>query len=154
MIYKLSHPANFLLLTCGVPAHTLLSIMNLVHSELCAIRDDSLEILDTSETTAAYDASTATVPAFLNGAISTRLPSHRDWIKAYKLDPECAILLSIACDPSVLTNALLTGVHFVYRQPARNGLIQVVDGILFLHELFKDDNKYIKLQLVPQNMQI
>ena len=122
--------------------------MNLVHSTLCAIRDDGLEVLDTSNIAATYNASTATVPAFLNGAISTRLPSHRDWAKAYKLDPDCALLLSLARDPSVLTNALLIDVHFVYRQPARNGQIKVVDGILFLHKLFKDDNKYIKLRAI------
>ena len=71
MTYEHSHPANFPLLACGVPAHTSLSIMNLVHSTLCAIRDDSLEVLDTSDTTATLSASQAIVPAFLNEAIRT-----------------------------------------------------------------------------------
>ena len=66
--------------------------MKSILSHLVAIKNESIELLDSAPHAAATAA--AMVPSFLNVAVGVRLPDHEVWVQAYEADPETKLLLS------------------------------------------------------------
>ena len=81
----------------------------------------------------------------MNDAIGMCLPNHSSWMFTYEQDPETKLLLSFTKDPSIATNSALQHVHYIYRQPSRNGQLFEENGIIFIQDLFKNDDKYLWL---------
>ena len=114
---------------------------------MLSIRDESINIFDASNNPA--PAAAALIPSFLNGAIGTRLPDHFTWVAAYERDPETKLLLSFAKDPSLTTEPVVQKMHWIHRQPSRDGQLFEENGILFIRDLFKNNDKCLRLQVVP-----
>ena len=85
----------------------------------------------------------AMIRIFLSGAIGTRLPDHHAWISAYDTDLEMKLLLSFAKDPSLATtDTALEHIHYIYCQPSCNIQLYEDNDILFVKDLFNNDDKY------------
>jgi hypothetical protein len=72
LTYRLSQPANKFSLDAAVPARTSTWLFEQVHAHLTFIRDSNCEIFSPNQ----FAAPAATIQAFVNGAISSCLPSH------------------------------------------------------------------------------
>ena len=72
LTYRLSQPANKFSLDAAVPARTSAWLFEQVHAHLTFIRDSNCEIFSPNQ----FAAPAATIQAFVNGAISSCLPSH------------------------------------------------------------------------------
>ena len=103
-------------------------------------------MLDSAPHAAAAD---EMVLSLLNGALGVRLPDHEVWVQAYEADPGTKILLSFVHNPSLITIKSILNVHFIYRHSVWNGLIYEQNRILFLQELFANDDYCVRLQFVP-----
>ena len=93
------------------------------------------------------------VSAFFNGAVGTRLPYKRHWIKALNTNPQNKLLLEIVANPGVAKdNERISSLHSVYRHSARLGNFSVEHGILYMKDIFENNIKYIKLFIVPSSL--
>jgi len=94
------------------------------------------------------------VPAFLNGAIGSRIPDKKVWMGALKLDPITNQLLEIAANPGLSNDkTTIDSLHHIYRHPACNGHFTLEDGSLYMKEIFTNGAKFIKLCIVPASLQ-
>ena len=152
LTYTLSHPANFSLLDCGIPARTSSSIFKTVFTRLDSIRTENFELHDPSLSHA--PAAVAMVPLFTSGAVGSRIPDETIWRKALKDDPQTNFLLRLVDNPGLADNKSdIDKLHYIYRHPARNSHFTSDNGILYLREMFRDDTKYVQLRVVPLSMQ-
>ena len=80
---------------------------------------------------------------FLSDKTGNRLPDHYlPWISAYGVDLRRKILLSFAKDPSLVTDTTLERIHYTYCRPLSNRQLCEDNAILFVRDLFNDDDKY------------
>jgi len=94
------------------------------------------------------------VPAFLNGAIGSRIPDKKVWMDALRLDPMTNQLLEIAVNLGLSNDkTAIDSLHYIYRHPARNGHFTLGDGSLYMKEIFTNGVKFIKLRIVPASLQ-
>jgi hypothetical protein len=86
LTYRLSQPANKFSLDAAVPARTSAWLFEQVHAHLTFIRDSNCEIFSPNQ----FAAPAATIQAFFNGAIGTRLLSHAQWVEGPRMlrDPQ------------------------------------------------------------------
>jgi hypothetical protein len=68
----------------AIPAKTSSHIFDNVLSRLLQIRDSNCEIYPPNQ----FAAPAACAQAYLNGAVSVRLPHHDQWVAAYSRDEE------------------------------------------------------------------
>ena len=149
--YALAHPANFLLLDCGIPTRTSNAFLDAISSRLDSIRTENFEIHDPKLSHA--PAAITMAPAFVNGAIGSRIPNPSVWKKALNDDPETKILSDMVADPGLTSDKEVLGkLHFVYREPARRGNFTIRDGILYMKEIFAHNDKFVELRIVPESL--
>ena len=152
LTYVLAHPANFLLLDCGIPLRTSSTFLNAITQRLDAIRTENFEIHDPLLSHA--PAAITMVPAFLNGAIGSRIPDNSIWRKALHNDPMTRTLIELVANPGIAEDReRINSLHYIYRQPARQGSFTVKDGILYMKELFAGEEKFVDLRIVPASLQ-
>jgi hypothetical protein len=143
-------PQHIALLEHAVPANTSQSLLSAIYDLLITIRHNNSEIFDASP----HAAPAATIQALVNGAVGIQMPTRETWIKAYKRDTVCCKLMEIIANPALVVKKSLEQVHYIYRQPLRNSAIVNENGILFIKERLVDSSNYVKLQIVPSEMQI
>eukprot|EP00956_Cyclotella_meneghiniana_P018530 scaffold30928_cov30-Cyclotella_meneghiniana.AAC.3 len=111
--YKLSHGQFQHCFDCGIPSRSSLSVLSLCCGHLSAIRDANIEIFDPRPTIAPA----AMCPAFINGAVGTRLPDVTVWKQAYSDDPETCLIRDMINNPAKVVKENLIKVHHTYRMP-------------------------------------
>ena len=87
----------------------------------------------------AAPAATAMIPAFVNGAIGSRILDNCVWATALTEDPVTIMLLDMVASPAIA--------------PARQGHFAIRDKILFMREIFQNDDRCIELKIVPESLQ-
>ena len=148
--YSLSHPENFCLVDCGIPRSTSRLFLRALLQRLDAINSESFEISMPRQYAA--PAATACIPAFVNGAIGSRIPDNHIWSQALTEDPMTCLLLEIVSSPSMAqSQAVVQKLDYIYRQPARNGNFSKKDGIAYMKEIFQNDDRFVELKIVPQS---
>ena len=95
----LAHPDNFLLLNCWIPTRTSITFFTAIMQHLDNIRTENFEICDPRLSHA--PAVITMVPAFLNGAVGSRIPNNEVWLQALKSDPLTNTLLEIVANPGL-----------------------------------------------------
>jgi hypothetical protein len=145
---RLSQPGHLFCLDAAIPGRTSKWIFEQAHTHLTYIWDSNCEIFSPNQ----FVAPAATVQAFVNGAIGTRLPSHDCWVEACASDPECVIIMDLVTNPGKICRESLKGVHYSYRQPLRQSLIVVEDGLLIFCKPIRGSTSYTRLQIVPQGL--
>ena len=149
--YFLSHPESICLIDCGIPAATSRLFLGTILSRLNAVNAESFEISMPRQISA--PAATACIPTFVNGAIGSRIPDNHVWSKALTEDHMTRLLLDIVASPTLgQTQAVVQKLDYIYRQPARQGNFAVRDTILFMKEIFQNDDKYVELKIVPESL--
>ena len=132
----------------AIPGCTSEWIFEQAHTHLTYIWDSNCEIFSPNQ----FAAPAATVQAFVNGAIVTRLPLHDHWVEACASDPKCVIIMDLVTNPGKICKESFKGVHYSYRQPLRQSLIVVEDGLLIFCEPIQGSTSYTCLQIVPQGL--
>ena len=101
----------------------------------------------------AAPATTALVPTLVNGAVGSTIPDNRIWAKALTEDPMTNLLLEIVSIPAMCqSQAVLQKLDYIYRQPTRQGNFIIRGRILYMKEIFQDDDRYVELKIVPQSL--
>ena len=143
LTHSLAHPAFFCLLDCGVPANTSKCFIEVLLSRLADMQRGNFQIMQPNHCAA---------PA-VNGAVGSRIPDNRTWEQALQDDPMTKLLLEIAANPSLGdSQAHVQPLDHIYRQPARQGNFSVRDRVLYTKEIFKDDDRFVDLRIVPSSM--
>ena len=147
LTYRLSHPSNIFCMDGAIPAKTSSHIFNNILSRLLQIRDCNCELFSPDQ----FAAPAACAQAYLNSAISVRLPHHDQWIAAYSCDNKMRSILNFVKHPGSITNAALTasGINFNFRYALRQSHIVLENDILIYHKLIVGSESYARLQLVP-----
>jgi hypothetical protein len=130
LTYRLSHLKNKFCLDGAIPGRTSSWLFKQIHAHLVFLRDSNCEIMSPDQ----YAAPAATIQAFVNGAIGSRLPSQDCWIKAYSDDPECSTLRHLVENPGSICKEALKDVHYCYCHPLRQSLLFIEDGMLIYRE--------------------
>ena len=150
--YALSHPGNHMLLDSAIPRRTSAAFLDVITQRLEAIRTENFEIHDPRLSHA--PAAITMAPAFVNGSIGSRLPDPTVWKKALQNDPQTKILVDMVANPGLTSDkALMAKLHYVYRMPARKGNFAIRNGILYMKELFANDDRFVDLRIVPETLQ-
>ena len=90
---------------------------------------------------------------FTNGAIGSRIPDNAAWQQALQDDPVTRLLLDIVANPALgESQEHIRPLPYIYRQPARQGHFSLEDGMLYMKEIFQDDEKFVKLRIVPSSL--
>jgi len=143
--YRLSHPDYKFALDASVPAFTSAWLFSQVNSTLEMLRAMNTKIFTPNQVLAPA----ATIQTLLNGATSTRLPSHSRWVLAYSHDSEMVALKHLALNPSLISNTTLSNVNYNYRMPLRKSQICVEQDMLILREPILGTTSFTRLQIVP-----
>ena len=89
----------------------------------------------------------------MNGAVGSTISDNRIWAKALTEDSMTNLLLEIVSSPAMgQSQPVLQKLDYIYRQPARQGNFIIRDRILYMKEIFQDDDKYVELQIFPQSL--
>jgi hypothetical protein len=117
LTYQLSHPSNIFCMDAAIPAKTSSCIFNDILSRLLQIRDSNCKIFSLNK----FAVPAACAQAYLNGAVSIRLPHHDQWIAAYSRDDKMRSILSFVQNRGSITNAALTasGINFNFHNALR-----------------------------------
>ena len=149
--HSLALAENFCLLDGGVPSRTSWLLIDALLRRLESVRDENFEIHSPHQ--CAAPAAIAHVPAFTNGAVGSRIPDNATWRKALKNDPVTALLLDIVNNPALgQLQEHVKPLPHVYRQPARQGHFSTKEGILYMKEIFQNDERYVSLRIVPASL--
>jgi hypothetical protein len=79
----------------------------------------------------------AHVQLFLNGAVGARLPSHKNWVQAYRNNPELSSVLQFVENPGTISQHNLNeaNLNANYCQALRSSHIKLENGIMIYCEL-------------------
>jgi hypothetical protein len=147
LCYSLSQPRNWFALDAGIPSLTSAWIFDHILERLMSIRDSNMEIHQPNQ----YAAPAAMIQAFLGGAITMELPTHKCWIQAYDNDLELSRFRAMVLNPSIISNATLRDINYNFHSALRNSLIALEDDMLIYHEpIIGSGSSYTRLQLVPK----
>jgi hypothetical protein len=91
LTYHLSKPANIYCLNAAISALTSVWLFTQIFDHLVLIRGMNCKILGPQQ----HAAPAATIQSFLNGAVGSQMPSHKQWIEALKKDKECTMLSTL-----------------------------------------------------------
>ena len=151
LTHFLAHPENFCLLECGIPAKTSKCVIETILRRLADIKNENFQILQPHQVAA--PAATAYVPGFVNGAVGSRIPDSRTRRKSLEGDPVTKLLLEIVTNPALgESQQCIQPLDHAYCQPACLGHFSVKDDILYMKEIFQDDDKFVELRVVPTSM--
>ena len=151
LTHSLAHPENFCLLDCGIPAKTSKCYIEVLLLRIAEMQRENFQIMQPNP--CAAPAATACIPAFVNGAVGSKIPDNRTWEQALQEDPVTKLLLEIAANPSLgESQAHVQPLDHIYRQPARHGNFSTRDGVLYMKEIFQDDDRFVELRIVPSSM--
>jgi hypothetical protein len=146
LTYRLSHPKNKFCLDGAIPGRTSSWLIEQIHAYLIFLRDSNCEILLPKQ----YAAPAATIQAFVNSAIGSRLPSHSHWAQAYSDNPECSTLCHLAENSGVICKEALKNIHYCYCQPLRQSHIVIEDNMLIYCEPIRGSRSYTWLLIVSK----
>ena len=84
--------------------------------------------------------------------MGSTIPDNRIWAKSPTENPMTNLLLEIVSSPAMgQSQAVLQKLDYIYRQPARQGNFIIRDRILYMKEIFHDDNRHVEHKIVPQS---
>ena len=64
------------------------------------------------------------------------------------------MLLDMVASPAIAqSQEAVNKLPYIYRQPVRQGHFVIRDKILFMREIFQNDDRYIELKIVPESLQ-
>ncbi len=119
-----------------------------IHAYLTFIRDLNCEIFSPNQ----FAAPSATIQAFVNGAIGARLPSHARWVEAYAANSKCCMIRDLVINPGKICKETLKTVHYSYCQPLCQSFIVIEDDMLIFREPIRGSTSYTRLQIVPRGL--
>jgi hypothetical protein len=107
------HPSNIFCTDVAIPSKTLSHIFDNILSRLLQICNSNCEIFSSTQ----FGAPAACAQAYLNGAVSVRLPRHNQWIAAYSCNDKMQSILNFVKHPGLITTAALVayGINFNFR---------------------------------------
>ena len=139
------------LVNCRIPKRTSRLFLGAILEKLDAINAENFEVSMPRQIAA--PAATAMIPSFVNGAIGFRIPDNRVWSQALAEDPVTSLLLEIVSRPAMAqSQQVVQKLDYIYRQPARLGQFSVKDKILYMREIFQNDDRYVELKIVPTSL--
>jgi hypothetical protein len=151
LTYSLSHPEFFCLIDCGISKATSRLFLGAILNKLDSVNVESFEVSMPRQIAAA--AATAMIPTFVNGAIGSRIPDNCTWAIALTEDPVTNMLLDMVSSPAIAqSQEVVNKLPYIFRQPARQGHFIMRDKILFMREIFQNDDRYIELKIVPESL--
>lgn len=152
--YPLAHPTNRIHLDAGIPALTSAWVFEHVLERLLHIREANTEFYDPSPTDEPHTDSVPTtlIHAFVNGTVTTRLPSRDRWRAATLEDEELTKVRQMVLSPSMITKENLKAINYNYRHAVRNSLISIEDGLLIYREPIVGGVSYTRLTIVPSSL--
>ena len=63
------------------------------------------------------------------------------------------MLLDMVASPDIAQSSeVVNKLPYIYRQPARQGHFTIKDKILFMREIFQNDDRYIELKIAPESL--
>jgi hypothetical protein len=128
-----------------MPALTSAWLFKQVHAYLVYLRDANTELFLPNQ----FAVPTATIQAFVNVAIGTRLPSQDWWIRAYSDNQEMSTIRDLVCNPSKINSTTLNMVKYNYQAALRQLQIVIKDEMMIFNKLIQGGSSYTCLQLVP-----
>jgi hypothetical protein len=143
--YRLSHSTYKYAMDAAMPAHTLAWLLEQAHLHLLYLCDSNSEIFSSNQ----FAAPSATIQAFVNGAIGVCLPSCKRWIQAYSNNTEMSAIQDLILNLPKINSTTLNAVNFNYRAPLWQCHIVIEDGLLIYHKPMRGGSSYTCLQLVP-----
>jgi hypothetical protein len=149
LTYKMSHPSNTSYLDASIPAFTSAHILQTCNLRLTSIRDANLQLFEPSSVVAPA----AMANVFVNGTVSSRMPTHSTWVKAYENDPKSCLLRVLISNPSRITHKSLQTIHLSLRMPLRESLLVLENDMIILREPIGDgSSSFCRLQYVPASL--
>jgi hypothetical protein len=147
LCYHLLHWNNWYALDAGIPAMSSLWILDSLHDCLCQIRDSNFEIFQPNQ----FAAPAANIQAFINGAISMRMPNHAQWICALNADKELLLVRQLVNNPLLINNKSLHTInHNNFHLALWCSLIVVENDLLIYCEPISCTGLYAQLTIVPK----
>jgi hypothetical protein len=138
--YQLSHEQHRFSLDASMPGRTSAWLFEQVHSHLVCIRDDNSEVFSPNQ----FAAPASTVQMLVNGTISSRLPSHDHWVKAYENNSELIVIRKLILNPSKICYESLSKVNYNHRGALCKSLLLIENDMIILIS-----DSYTRLQIVP-----
>jgi hypothetical protein len=146
--YRLCHADYKFALDAAMPAFTSAWLFSQVNSTLEALRASNTEVFTPNQVAAPA----ASIQTLLNGATSTKLPSHSRWKSAYDNDKEMNALRNLVLNPSLISNVSLADVNYNYRSPLRKSQIIIENDMLIFREPISGTSSFTRLQIVPKEL--
>jgi hypothetical protein len=109
---------------------TSLWILDSLHDCLCQIRDLNFEIFQPNQ----FSAPAAHIQAFINEAISTRLPNHTRWVRTLNANKELLLVQQLVNNPSLINSKSLCAINHYFHSALRRSLIVVENDLLIYRE--------------------
>eukprot|EP00978_Attheya_sp_CCMP212_P004988 scaffold11002_cov59-Attheya_sp.AAC.1 len=146
----MQQPQHIALLDHAVPVKTSHVLFLAIYDLLITIRHNNSKTFNTSH----HAEPAATIQALVNSAIGIQMSTRESWIDAYKWDTECCKRMEIIANPELVIKKSLEQEHYIYCEPLRSSAIVNANGILVIKECLVNSQNYVKLQIVPSEMQI
>jgi hypothetical protein len=125
---------------------TSLWILDSLHDCLCQICDSNFEIFQPNQ----FAAPAAHIQAFVNGAISRRLPDHAQWVCALNTNEELLLVQQLVDNPSLIKNESLRIINHNFHLALRHSLIVVENNLLIYHGPIPSTGSYAQLIIFPK----
>jgi hypothetical protein len=97
------HPSNTFCLDAAIPGITSACIFDKLHERCLHICTQNCKLFDPRQ----YAAPTAFAHTFLTGAVGVHLPSHQNWVNAYKANPVMSKIIHFIKNPGLICNKSL-----------------------------------------------
>ena len=82
-----------------------------------------------------------------------KLPTKETWQRAYNDDKDCSLIMRMLQNPGLIKKENLEKIHHTFRGPMRTSNIILEDGLLILKERISTQGNYVKIQIVPAELQ-
>jgi hypothetical protein len=127
-----------------MPARTSAWLFEQVYAYLVYLQDANTELFLPNQ----FAAPTATIQAFVNGAICIWLPSWDQWIRAYSDNQEMSTICDLVPNPSKINSTTLNMVKYNYWATLHQSQIVIKDDMLIFNKLIQGESSYTCLQLL------
>jgi hypothetical protein len=121
-------------------------IFDKLHKRCLQIHAQNCELFNPCQ----YAAPAAFAQTFLTSVVGVCLPSHQDWVDAYKADPVMLKIIHFIRNPGLICNRSLEAskLNANYQLALCRSLILIKNGILIYRETIVGSKSYKRLQLV------
>jgi hypothetical protein len=133
-------------LTRTAPSRLMTQVVVFFHNLFTTYLDEKCEAVSESSE---LDIS---IPSMFGGIIRDSMPTESAWKEAYRLDEDCAAVIGMINDPSIISAESISKIHYTYRAPMRASQLKWEDERLVLHEPVAHSNNTVRLTVVPKDL--